>query len=781
MSDSWNDFKITHGGVEGARAAFEKACETLFRKIYVSKNVQQVAVKQGDGGIDILVGNIGVEPIIVIQCKFFIEQFGDSQKDQIRESFKTAINSPSYEMKKWILCIPITLPIDEQTWWSKWKSKTLLANKKNDEFIQLKNGNELIDLIHGYGLYNHIFNKSDSIKIEDIHRALYAPSLVEMTDNEVTSYQTALLKISYLMTKEGVQINLTNKQIFDTLVLVLIYDLTVNRSETITSEDIYTELKKSIKVNLDKNKITATLTRLTKKKLIVSDGGKLYVSNDYSQKMQQSDKGIHDDFHILTQWVLNELGKTIGLELSEEQKEIVKTNVIDSIVGFHKLYAYDVLVENGDITDEQVNSLLLHRSKNNLSKEVSDHLILVLGRLLSNPALKIKPILDKIRKTYLGLQLIGLDPKVNTTRGTTHSGKTYVLDTDFVLNLVATHSQKSPSYRRIIEILLKSSAKIIIPIEILEEVCVHAKYAHRSYQYFSSTNEKLDLDLLLEKVNNVFVESYFNRPQEDLDVTFNVYLRNFYDEKDSLEFIKGYIEDEISENIKYLTLEQNEELASGVDPLRAELQEKILGLTLETEKSGFRDEAENTRIARTDALMYMSFYKKNNHSVITTSTRALKSAKDLGIYRSFYIKPLVILSYMELELSNNLEYKDVSSILFNPFLHYAINDGWDEIKRVIDLGCDLRGTKVTRLKRDLQDITTKILHDENTGEITESDLVVVNELIQKEYRFSGRVNDLIENMNRTRKENEDLRRQVIEYEEKEKKKQKYLKRVRRKP
>jgi glyceraldehyde-3-phosphate dehydrogenase/erythrose-4-phosphate dehydrogenase len=135
---------------------------------------------------------------------------------------------------------------------------------------------------------------------------------------------------------------------------------------------------------------------------------------------------------------------------------------------------------------------------------------------------------------------------------------------------------------------------------------------------------------------------------------------------------------------------------------------------------------------------------------------------------------------MELELSNNLEYKDVSSILFNPFLHYTINDGWDEIKKVIDLGCDLKGTKVTRLKRDLKDITTKILHDESTGEITENDLVVVNELIQKEYMFSGRVNDLIENMNRTRKENEDLKRQVLEYEEKEKKKKKYLKRVRRK-
>ena len=780
MTDSWNDFKIIHGGVEGARAAFERTCETLFRKIYATKNVQQVAVRQGDGGIDILVGNIGVEPIIVIQCKFFIEQFGDSQKDQIRRSFKTAINSPLYEMEKWVLCIPNTLPIHDQTWWSKWKSKTIKTNKKNDKFIQLKNGNELIDLIREYGLYNLTFNKSDSIKIENIHKALYSPILVEMNDNEAASYQTALLKVSYLMTKEGVQTRLTNKQIFDTLVLVLIYDLTRNRRTKITSEDVYTEVSKSIKVGLDKNKINATLSRLTKKKLIISNDEKLYVSDEYVQKIDQSDVGIHDDFHIINQWVLNELDKAIGLNLNEEQKEIVRTNVIESIAGFHKLYAYDVLVENGDITDEQVNSLLLHRSKNNLSEEISDILILTLGRLLSNPEPKLKPILDKIRKTYLGLQLIGLDPKVNTTRGITHSGNTYILDTDFVLNLVATHSLKSPSYCRIIEILLNSNANIIIPTEILEEVCVHAKYAHRSYQYFSSVNENIDLDLLLEKINNVFVESYFNRPQSDLGISFQVYLRNYYDEKDSVEFIKGYIEDEISEDIQYLTLEQNEGQSNDIDPLRAELHEKILGLTLETEKSGFRDEGENIRIARTDALMYMHFYKKNNYSVITTSTRALKSAKELGIYRSFYIKPLVILSHMELELSNNLEYTDISSILFNPFLHYTINDGWDEIKKIIDLGCDLKGTKVTRLKRDLKDITDKILHDENTGEITENDLIVVNKLIQKNYRFSGGVNDLIEKMNHTKKVNEDLKSQLVKYEEKEKKKKKYLKRQRNK-
>ena len=77
--------------IPGARDKFETICGTLFKKLYPDKNVRIVEVKQGDGGIDILIGDIGLEPIHVIQCKFFPDNFGDSQKAQIRESFKIRV------------------------------------------------------------------------------------------------------------------------------------------------------------------------------------------------------------------------------------------------------------------------------------------------------------------------------------------------------------------------------------------------------------------------------------------------------------------------------------------------------------------------------------------------------------------------------------------------------------------------------------------------------------------------------------------------------------------
>ena len=70
MNRDWNDFKSTYGNISGAREAFENACESLFKAKYTDQHVSQVSVKKGDGGIDVFIGELGVEPITVIQCKF---------------------------------------------------------------------------------------------------------------------------------------------------------------------------------------------------------------------------------------------------------------------------------------------------------------------------------------------------------------------------------------------------------------------------------------------------------------------------------------------------------------------------------------------------------------------------------------------------------------------------------------------------------------------------------------------------------------------------------------
>lgn len=177
MNRDWVDFKGLHSNLAGAREAFENACETLYRKVHSDKSVSQVKVKVGDGGIDIFIGELGVEPITVIQCKFFLESFEDSQKSQIRDSFDTAVTSTRYELKEWKLCIPRVIDIDEHSWWFKWKQKKIEEHVKDSTFIKLINGNELIDLLKEYDLYNQIFKIEDSLKINAIFNAVVPKKL----------------------------------------------------------------------------------------------------------------------------------------------------------------------------------------------------------------------------------------------------------------------------------------------------------------------------------------------------------------------------------------------------------------------------------------------------------------------------------------------------------------------------------------------------------------------------------------------------------------------------
>jgi hypothetical protein len=175
MNRDWNDFKALHSNIAGAREAFENACETLFRKKYPKEHVSQVSVSQGDGGIDIFIGELGQEEIIVIQCKFFLDKFEDAQKNQIRESFKTAIESDKYTLKEWILCIPRVIDINENSWWFNWKNKQITTHSKDNTFIKLINGNEIIALMRKHGVYNEIFKMEDSNRLKEIHEILCPP------------------------------------------------------------------------------------------------------------------------------------------------------------------------------------------------------------------------------------------------------------------------------------------------------------------------------------------------------------------------------------------------------------------------------------------------------------------------------------------------------------------------------------------------------------------------------------------------------------------------------
>lgn len=150
-------------GDAGAREVFEKVCTQLMQARFESE-AHNIQVSQGDEGIDVLVGSF-TNPIENYQCKYFIDGLDESQKNQIRKSFKRAVEAVDYKMKKWVLCVPCTLTAKEFKWWSEWSAE---KHKIHGIDVCLFDGGYLISQLKQYEIYNHVFDEDIRIKLDEI-------------------------------------------------------------------------------------------------------------------------------------------------------------------------------------------------------------------------------------------------------------------------------------------------------------------------------------------------------------------------------------------------------------------------------------------------------------------------------------------------------------------------------------------------------------------------------------------------------------------------------------
>lgn len=174
MERNFRYLREMHGDA-GAREIFEKICTQLLHAQY-GENAHSIRTCQGDAGIDILVGDFSV-PIVNYQCKFFLDGVGNSQKNQIRNSFNRAITTTTYKMKKWVLCLPCVLTVQEFSWWSEWSSKQI---KQTGVDIVLHDGEYLLSELKRYNLYSVIFHDDVRLKLDAILGILQEKTVEEL-------------------------------------------------------------------------------------------------------------------------------------------------------------------------------------------------------------------------------------------------------------------------------------------------------------------------------------------------------------------------------------------------------------------------------------------------------------------------------------------------------------------------------------------------------------------------------------------------------------------------
>lgn len=220
MERDFRYLRDQHGDA-GAREIFEKICTELFHAKY-GENAHNIRVSRGDEGLDIVVGDFS-SPIDDYQCKFFLDGIGGAQKNQIRESFKTASQSNPNKLKKWVLCIPCTLSASEFKWWSKWKS-----NQENITGIEISlfDGAYLISQLKKYDIYEQAFDDDIRLKLDEIlshfneeKQKLHAEIIVMLNEIEPDQYNNSLfvkkLKSANILLLDGCKRDFFNAELVE--------------------------------------------------------------------------------------------------------------------------------------------------------------------------------------------------------------------------------------------------------------------------------------------------------------------------------------------------------------------------------------------------------------------------------------------------------------------------------------------------------------------------------------------------------------------------------------
>jgi hypothetical protein len=112
------------GNEQGAREEFARLVAALGE---LTTQVRRIRENPGDWGIDAFAGRLGDgADVAVWQAKFFINGVGQSQQQQIRDSFRMAREAAEkhgYQLVRWTLVIPVDLSATETQWWDGWKER----------------------------------------------------------------------------------------------------------------------------------------------------------------------------------------------------------------------------------------------------------------------------------------------------------------------------------------------------------------------------------------------------------------------------------------------------------------------------------------------------------------------------------------------------------------------------------------------------------------------------------------------------------------------------------
>lgn len=551
------------------------------------------------------------------------------------------------------------------------------------------------------------------------------------TDDSRDSFQESLLKCSLLFTFNP-NAQTTRKDLFDKLILSVI----VSKKEASIIE-IKSFLNEKYSRYIAEDQIKSSLERLKKDKLATEKDSKIQTTTKTTETIEGNILSINRDTEVLIEEILEKVEKTASKRIDNATVSKIRKNIKESLSAYFRLHVLD-FVGNAQISTINIinNTDLITITKGNgLSNEIGDLLVYALGDTLKNPTEQQAQTLFQWARAFIGLQILNLDPTLKEFQKTTFSQKTFIIDTDILLNCIVRESDLNKTYVRLIKELKAYGCKLIIPEEIITEVIKHGD-AQSNYNYIKNTFDSVDENIVSAQIHNVFVKGYYSGIINNTipkATSFKKYLSNYIDEDSPHSFLIDVINHYYPKTFSIKKLSDISRSDINYELLE-KLTKSINDITRYTFKARWRNEEENMEISKNDAEMYLTTYSLNqispttkntilpyNYYLLTNSTRAAKCSLKLGLKTSVSVKPETLISLFDQLGSFEVNSKDYLNIFENPYLASITGDCWDNIKLLIDSGVELLGKNPIRLKYDLNDTIHEFLITDNEG-LSEEDI-----------------------------------------------------------
>ena len=431
---------------------------------------------------------------------------------------------------------------------------------------------------------------------------------------------------------------------------------------------------------------------------------------------------MHWDRHrvALATDVVDSVENTIDGELDTTIRRIVERNTAEVISDLFRTFGLEVTIQllgkqNYQHAHVQGHELLNSNLRKDLPKPIGELTAACLGDILSSPNDEQAEALSAIAYGYIGASLVQVDPAVRELQVTRIRKKTFVIDTDFLLDCIVSHQPRQKASITLVQNLTAMGARVVVPTVCIAEVADHASIAQKTVTYFGQSIFGLSAQHAIERINNKFAQGWYFRCMQGGKILFEEYLRNYYESSAPHAFMEEVVRSELSDEVEIGDV--GDLLEVDIDYDAVDKLARVLTDFLErSKKSQYRTLDEDYSLAQTDARLYVA---------VTNATQMLASTENRALGKGCYLitsstrfvravrrafskedevsaRPETLAGLLSVVGKSNVTARDFVALFHNPFLQTSVANAWPDLEDLLKTGISLSGMGQARLTWDLE-------------------------------------------------------------------------------